>query len=98
MRFFRLFVFALAFASKISYYMLRINRINATNRRVVMLSTPHLTLAPGTVQIEIDTSPVYNLLTSLYLIALTETAQGFAPWIDEVALALTPERRHTHRV
>jgi hypothetical protein len=63
-----------------------------------MAATPQLTLAPGTVLVEIEIAPVYNILTSLYLISLAETVTGVDPWIGEVAAALSPDRRRTHRL
>lgn len=63
-----------------------------------MAGTPHLTLAPGTVQVEIELSPVYNILTSLYLVSLAETTPDLDPWVQEVAAGLSPQRRRTHRL
>jgi len=89
-----------AFASKQNsdYHVLRISGLHATNWVQPMLGTPHLTLAPGTVQIEIELSPIYNTLTSLYLVSLAETTTGFDPWVEEVAAALPLDRRRTHRL
>jgi ArsR family transcriptional regulator len=61
-------------------------------------AAPHLTLAPGTVKIEVDLSPVYNILTSLYLISLAGTKTGIDPWVEEIAHTLSPKRRRTHHL
>jgi ArsR family transcriptional regulator len=62
------------------------------------MALAHLLLVPGTVEVEFAADPVYNNLTSLYLIALANSHSGFAPWIEEAAARLAPETMQTHRV
>jgi ArsR family transcriptional regulator len=79
-------------------YHVAYKRYKRNIRAVTMLGTSNLTLAPGTVEIEFDVAPVYNVLTSLYLVSLAGEAAGFDPWVEEVAAALSPARRRTHRI
>lgn len=58
----------------------------------------NLLLVPGQVRISLALDPVYNGLTSLYLVALASSARGFDPWVEQTAAALSPEEMRLHRV
>jgi DNA-binding transcriptional ArsR family regulator len=59
---------------------------------------PHLLFVPGPVNVKVALEPVYNNLSSLYMVALAGGASGLDPWVYATAAALSAEQKHTHRL
>src|SRR5262245_51367427 len=58
----------------------------------------NLLLVPGTVKVRVALDPVYNALTSLYLVTLSQPRPGIDPWVEHTAASLSAAQIRTHRL
>lgn len=58
----------------------------------------NLLLAPGRVKTRLALDPVYNNLTSLYLVALAQPGPRLEPWVARTADSLSDRQRWLHRL
>ncbi len=58
----------------------------------------NMMLAPGKVKVQFGLDPVYNNLSTLYMIATADLMPQLNPWIYEAAGQLSAEQMHRHRL